>query len=444
MMTLPTEFTHFKDEDFRALAEQLQTLNEVDLSDYLETLAPADRLGIFRLLDKDKAADVFATFEPAAQTELIALMDDKDSDELLARLESDDLVDVLGEMPANLVSKALRQFDTDRRRVINDLLHYPEDTVGSFMTVDYLHVHEGSLVSDCLTAVRASELSSETLNHIYVTDHHRVFQGVVPLWRVIQADPGTQIQTLMEDSALTLQTLEDQEEAAIKFKRYGVSALPVVDSEKRMVGIVTADDMAHVLEDEADEDYQLIQGLVPSTKSYLDTSVWELSRQRVVWLLVMLISATFTAMVIQRYEVILATSVALTAYIPMLMDSGGNSGSQSSSLITRSIALGELELRDTPKVLWKELRVGMMAGGLLAAVNILKVFFLDREPIGIAVVVSLTLAATVIIAKQVGGILPLLAKRVGTDPAIMAGPLVTTIVDTLALIVYFQFARLIL
>lgn len=444
MNHLPTQFTGFKDEDFRLLAERLHALNEVDISDYLETLPATHRFGIFRLLDKDKAAEVFATLDPTAQTELIDLMETDDSSELLVRLESDDLVDVLGEMPANLVSQTLRHFDADRRRVINELLHYPEDTVGTFMTVDYLHVHEGTPVDRCLQAVRESRLSSETLNHIYVTNAARVFLGIVPLYRLIQADGDSLIETWMEDSALTLQTLEDQESAALKFKRYGVSAMPVVDSEKRMVGIVTADDMSHVLEYEADEDYQLIQGLVPSTKTYLETSAWELSRQRMPWLLVLLISATFTGLVIQRYEAVLAASVALTAYIPMLMDSGGNSGSQSASLITRSIALGELQAKDTLKVLWKELRVGVIAGSMLALVNIVKVVFLDREPFLLAVVVSLTLTATVMLAKQVGGMLPLLAKRLGLDPAVMAGPLVTTIVDTVALIIYFWFARTIL
>ena len=355
-------------------------------------------------------------------------------------LSFDDKIDFLGEMPANFVSSLLANSSREERSLINQVLHYPETSAGGLMTIEYMALKKNMTVAEAMVRIKETGMDKETIYTCYVLDGTRKLLGIVSLRRLVLAEDSLKVGEIMEKDIMMVSALDDQEAVAELFRKYDLMALPVVDNEKRMIGIITVDDVIDVIEQENTEDFQRMAAMKPTDEEYLQTGVFSLARHRIVWLLVLMISATFTGGIISHYEGLLSAAVILTAFIPMLMDSGGNAGSQSSTLIIRGLALGEITLRDWGKVLWKELRVGLIAGTILALVNFARMMIFSHAGLGVTVVVSVTLAATVAFAKIVGGILPIGAKALKLDPAIMAGPLITTIVDALSLVLYFTIA----
>lgn len=428
------------------IIDKMKTMKALDKAEWLEQVTVTERAQIINLMTKDELAEVFRLLSPEAREELMAALSDPDIAELIQLQESDDLVDVLQEMPANLVTKLLHYVPNERRQMINKLLHYPEESVGSLMSVDFVTAREGSTKTEILNHVQHSSGGPEHLNQIYIMDNKRHLIGFVYLLDLIKAS-NENIDDFIQYAALSVGTNDDQEIASDLFMKYQLMSLPVVDSENRLVGVITADDIFEVISDEIHEDYTRLSGVIKDDdekKTYLERSVWSLTRERVRWLLFLMVSATLTAYVIQQYEAVLATSVVLAAYIPMLMDSGGNSGTQSSTLITRSLSLNEITAQSTWDVIWKETRIGLLTGSILAIVNFIRIMIMDDVGLQVALTVSFTLIIVVILSKVLGGILPMLAEKFNQDPAVMAGPMITTIVDTFALIIYFQTASLLL
>ena len=426
--------------------EKMKTMTPLDIAVWLEEISATERAQIINLMTKDELAEVFRLMSPESRQELLEALSDPDVAELVRLQESDDLVDVLQEMPANLVIKLLDYVPNMRRETINKLLNYPEESVGSLMSVDFVTAKDTSTKVQIIEKVQHSSGGPEHLNEIYIMDNERHLIGRVHLSELVKSSKDT-IEDLIHYSVLAVQTNDDQEIASDLFLKYQLLSLPVVDSENRLVGILTADDIFEVISDEIHEDYMLLSGVTKTDdpqKEYLNRSIWSLSRERISWLLVLMITATLTAYVIQRYEAVLATHVVLAAYIPMLMDSGGNSGTQSSTLITRALSIGELEASDLGAVIRREASIGLVTGIILGVVNMARTLIMDDITLQVAFTVSLTLVFVIILAKVVGGILPLFAEKVNQDPAVMAGPLITTIVDTLALILYFQIATVLL
>ena len=363
---------------------------------------------------------------------------------IIDNLMADDATDLLEEMPANVVKKILANARPDTRADINHLLRYPEDSAGSVMTVEFVDLRENMTVADAINRIRDIGIDSETVNILYVLDKERVLVGTVALRYLLIHKQEEVIGDFMNENVVCIETTDDQEEAAKMLQKYDFTAMPVVDGEKRMVGIITIDDVVDIMEEEATEDIEKMAAIVPSDKTYFKTSIFETYKHRMPWLLLLMISATFTGAIITSYEKALASYVVLTAYIPMLMDTGGNAGSQASVSIIRALSLDEVEFRELPKAIWKELRVAVMCGITLAAVNFVKLLIVDRIPMEIAAIVCLTLVVVVIFAKFIGCCLPLLADRIHLDPAVMASPLITTIVDAVSLLTYFQIATHIL
>jgi magnesium transporter len=359
-------------------------------------------------------------------------------------LASDDATDLLDEMPANVVTRILANTTKETRRDINELLKYPEDSAGSIMTLEYLDFKNNMTIGKCLEKIRKEGSDKETITNCYVLDENRTLLGSVEIKDLLLADIDRNITTIMDEDVISIETLVDQEIVAEMFKKYDLLAMPVVDSEKKMVGIITIDDIVDILEKETNEDIAKMAAITPSDKPYLSSSIFEIFKKRIPWLLLLMISATFTSLIIQKYEAALATMVILTSYIPMFMDSAGNAGSQSSVTIIRSLAINEIEFKDFLKVIWKELRVSILCGLTLALANLVKLLVIDKISIKVASVVCLTLFITIIFAKMIGSTLPLVAKKMGFDPAVMASPFITTIVDAVSLIVYFNIATLIL
>lgn len=415
-----------------------------DIAEIIQDWEPKERVLFLNRLDKERFADVFYFSDPEVKESILSTMTDPQMVELLDELASDELVDTLQEMPANVVTGLLRKIDPDRRQVTNRLLNYPEESVGSLMSVDYCKVREGAKRSEIRRKIIEGNYDAEHLLEIYIVNEARRLIGVLPLGDLVQ-DDEEDVSDLIRTDIVTVEAKQDQELAANLFGKYHRMVLPVVDSEARLVGIITADDIFEVMEDEFYEDFSLVQGVSSNEEeNYLDTPVSFFFKSRIVWLLILMISATLTGLVISSFEAVLASNVILTAFIPMLMDSSGNAGSQSSSTVIRALSLDEVTDKDSLQVFWKELRIGLTCGVTLALVNFARMFFFTKAGLMVAVTVSLTLVAAIVIAKIIGGLLPLLATKLHQDPAVMAGPLLTTVADTVTLLVYFTVAKAIL
>lgn len=429
---------------YAQLRNTMTEMNEADVAAALDLMEDADSLKMFRLLPKDIAADVFALMDEDNQKYIILSLSDKEASEIIENLMADDAVDLLEEMPANIVKKILSNASPATRKDINLLLKYPEDSAGSIMTVEYVDLRASMTVMDAIQRIKKIDLDSENVNVCYVLSNKRVLLGTVALRYLLLKPETSIIGDIMNSNVISVKTTTDQEETAKMFQKYDFEAMPVVDNENRMVGIITIDDVVDIIEEEATEDIEKMAGIVPTEKPYLKTNLWDTYKKRMPWLLLLMISATFTGAIISKYESALATYVVLTAYIPMLMDTGGNAGSQASVSIIRSLSLGDIRFPDIFKVIWKEIRVAVMCGITLSCCNLIKLILLDKVTLNVALVVSLTLIIVVIFAKIVGCTLPMIADKIGFDPAVMASPLITTIVDALSLTVYFNLATKIL
>ena len=437
---------------YASLRDILVTMNPIDVAGLFDGLEEKQIPVMFRLLPKEQAAETFVEMEPEAQQLLIQGFSDNELREVLDELYVDDAADLVEEMPANVVRRILTQADPEMRSSINQILRYPENSAGALMTMEYVSLRPDMTVEESILRIRRQGVDKETIYTCYVLSADRTLQGIVTVKDLLLAESDdTEIKEIMTENVISVTTQDDQEEVAKMFSKYNFLALPVVDTEKRMVGIVTFDDAMDVMEEEATEDMEIMAAMTPSEKSYLKSTPFDLYKHRIPWLMLLMVSATFTGMIISSFESALALLPALTAFIPMLMDTGGNCGSQSSVTVIRALSLDELELSDVFAVLWKEVRTAVLCGISLAAVCFLKVLLVDRllmhnESISLSVdlVICLALGVTVVMAKMVGCTLPLLAKRLGFDPAVMASPFITTIVDALSLLVYFLFAKTIL
>lgn len=430
--------------NYKDLKSLLESLNEQDIASIIKDLDAVYVMKIIRLLPKDVASDVFVNLPIELEQDIIVLMAKEEAGELIASLASDDATDLLDEMPAGMVARILACTDKETRREINELLKYPEDSAGSIMTTEYIDFKVGMNVSDCLDKIRKEGKDKETINNCYVLSHTRKLLGSVEIKDLVLASADTLVEDIMENLDAVADTLEDQEHVAGDFKKYDLLAMPVVDSEHKMVGIITVDDIVDIIDEEASEDIDKMAAITPIDKPYLSRGVFEIFKSRIPWLLLLMISATFTSMIIQKYEVALSSMVILTSFIPMFMDTAGNAGSQASVTIIRGIATNEIAFKDIFKVLFKEMRISILCGLTLAVCNFGKLMLFDKVSWLVALTVCLTLLVTIIIAKIIGSALPLLAKKVGFDPAVMASPFITTIVDAVSLIVYFNVATLLL
>ena len=436
---------------YSTIKDILVTMNGADIALVFSTLDEETLPLLFRLLPKELAAEAFAEMESDAQELLIRGFSDKELKDVVNELFVDDAADLVEEMPANVVNRILESADPEFRKAINDLLQYPEDSAGSIMTSEYVSLRENMTVADAIERIRRTGVDKETVYTCYVTESRKL-QGIVPLRSILMCrDNETRISDIMDRNIITLNTLDSSEYAASQLSHYNFIALPVVDSDGHMVGIITFDDAMDVMRDEATADMEIMGGMTPSEKSYLRSNALELFLHRIPWLLLLMVSATFTGMIITNFESALAAQVALTAFIPMLMDTGGNSGSQASVTVIRALSLDELQFRDMPKVLWKELQTSLLCGSALAVVCFGKIYLIDKLLMGnaditvpVILVVCLTMLLTVMVAKLIGCALPMVAKKLGFDPAVMASPFITTIVDAVSLLVYFGFASLVL
>jgi len=436
---------------YQSLKDILITLEPADIAAVLEQL-DRDRVPLlFRLLPKEAAAETFAELEPEWQELLIRGFSDTELHEVVNELYVDDAADLVDEMPANVVKRILAQADPQMRREINEILRYPENSAGSIMTTEYVSLRPQMTVAEAITRIRRTGVDKETIYTCYVTQERKLLGAVSVKDLLLTADDNTPVAEIMDENVISVNTLTDQEEVAQMLSKYNFLALPVVDNDGRMVGIITFDDAMDVLVEETTEDIEKMAGMLPSEKTYLRSSAWDLFRHRIPWLALLMVSATFTGMIITGFEHALAAQVVLTAFIPMLMDTGGNSGSQASVTIIRALSLGELSFADAPRVVWKEIQTAVLCGVALATLCFAKIMLFDRLLLGntditvmTAFVVCFTMALTVLIAKVVGCALPMAAKRIGFDPAVMASPFITTIVDALSLLVYFGIASALL
>ena len=444
--TLKTMLANLDDaKKYQSLRDVMETLPAPDLAAVFEDL-PAEKLPVlFRLCPKDLAADVFAELTPATQQQLIDGLTDTELKAVVDELFVDDATDLVEEMPANVVKRILAQADPATRRMINELLKYPEDSAGGVMTTELMALRPDMTVAQAMDTIRENGFDKETINNCYVTDSSRRLVGVVSLRALVLAKNTEEpIKDLMDSNVVSVSTTTDQEDVSKLFEKYGFLAIPVVDAENRLVGIVTIDDAISILQDEASEDIAKMNAIGPSDKPYFKQSMWDLYKSRAPWLLFLMISATFSSLVIRGYEDALAAVTVLTAYIPMLTDAGGNAGSQSTSTIIRGMAVGDIQPHDLPRILWRESRVALLCGGTLAVCNFAKMLMFDRIAAPVALVVCLTLICTILLSQIIGGILPVAAEKLHVDPAVMASPLITTIVDTTTLLVYFNIAKALL
>ncbi|NLY76774.1 MAG: magnesium transporter [Tissierellia bacterium] len=430
--------------NYAALKKELEEMNPVDVADLLQSLEIHKALIVFRMLSKDLAAEVFSFFSIDMQRDIIGLITDRELKDIIDELFFDDMIDIIEEMPANVVKKILAHAKEEERNLINQFLRYPPDSAGSIMTIEYVDLKKDMTVGEALSHIKGTGINKETVYTCYVLDKNRKLEGIVSLRNLVISDEDEVIEDIMNTDVIYVHTHDDQESVANVFIKYGFIALPVVDKENRLTGIITVDDIMDVMEQEATEDFQKMAAMSPSEEAYLDTGVLTLARHRLPWLLLLMISATFTGRIMLKFEELLSSVVILSAFIPMLMDTGGNSGNQSSTLIIRGLATGELSIRDWYKVLWKEFRISIIVGIFLSLINLLRLIYIEKVAFIIACVISLTTVVTVISAKLVGGILPIIAKKIGLDPAIMAGPIITTIIDALSLMVYFGIATALL
>lgn len=425
---------------YTSLRQKMAEMNVADIAVLMEELEEEEMLKVFRILPKDLAADVFSYLEVENQQMIITSLSDKEAANIINNLMADDATDLLEEMPANIVKKLLSNANPETRRDINHLLRYPEDSAGSIMTVEYVDLKEMLTVEQAIERIRKVGLDSETINICYVLDSQRKLVGTVALRYLLLSQPNEIIEDIMHENVISIHTLMDQEEAAAHFKKYDFTAMPVVDNENRMVGIITVDDIVDIIEEETTEDIEKMAAIMPSDKPYMHTGIFETFKKRIPWLLLLMVSATFTGQVIKTFESALSVCTALTLFIPMLMDTGGNAGGQASVTVIRGLSLGEIGYKDVFRIMWKETRVALLCGLTLAGANFVKLMLFDRVGLMVSLVVCFTLIAAVLIAKLIGCVLPIVAKKIGFDPAVMASPFITTIVDALSLIIYFQFA----
>ena len=429
-----------ENKDFPQLGNLLKDMNPADVAELFEDLPREKMALVFRLLPKELAADAFAYMNPDEQTVLVEAFSDKELHDVVNELYVDDAADMIEEMPANLVKRILRHTDAETRVLINQILNYPKDSAGSIMTMEYVDLKRGMTVEEAFDRIRAIGVEKETVYTCYVTDSRRKLKGIVTVKDLLLAPKNELIRNIMETNIIYVSTHTDKEEVASLFGKYDFLAVPVVDNEERLVGIVTVDDAIDVIQDEATEDIEMMAAITPTDKPYMKTGVFATWKKRIPWLLLLMISATFTGSIITSFEDALSASIVLTGFIPMLMDTGGNAGSQASVSIIRGLSLGEIEYKDIGRILWKEARVAFLCGVSLAVANFVKLLLVDRVTIPVAIVVCSTLVVTVLAAKLVGCSLPVLAKRIGFAPAVMASPFITTIVDALSLLIYFRIA----
>ncbi len=433
-----------KGKKWQELKVMLNEMNEQDIAEIFMELDEHDLTLVYRLLPKELAAEVFVNMESEYQEMLVRAFSDTELREVLDELYVDDAVDLIEEMPATLVKRILRHTDPDTRKSINEILRYPEDSAGSIMTIEYVDLKRGMTVQDAFTRIRRTGVDKETIYTCYVTDSKRKLKGYVTVKDLLLADENAEIRDIMETNVISVSTHEDQEVVTELFQKYDLVVLPVVDNEARLVGIITVDDAIDVLQEEMTEDIEMMAAITPTDKPYLKTGTFEAFKKRIPWLMLLMISATFTQKIINHFEGALTACVALTAYIPMLTGTCGNCGSQSSATIIRGLSIGEIEFRDTLKVIFKEFRIAFICGITLAIVNFFKLWLLDRVGIWVAFVVSVTMIAAVIFAKVVGSVLPVIAKKTGFDPAVMSSPFISTIVDAVTLLIYFAIASSVL
>ena len=433
---------------FNTLRDILTTMKPYDIAAIFEELQDEKTPILFRILPKELAAETFVEMDDETQEFLIHGLSDSELKEVVDELFVDDAVDLIEEMPANVVKRILRQADKDMRKQINELLKYPEDSAGSIMTTEFIVLRPDMTAEMAIKRIRRTGVDKETIYTCYVTDNNNKLIGISTVKDLLLADDDDLVKDLMEENVISVNTLDDQEQVAQMFSNYNFLALPVVDNENRLVGIVTIDDAIDVIQEEATEDIEKMAAVLPSDKPYMRTSVWGIYRKRIPWLLVLMLSATFTSTIISSFEGALASVIVLSSFIPMITGSGGNAGSQASVSVIRALSLGEIEFKSMFKVLWKELRVSILCGATLAAANFIKlmIFDLNGNPNAfvIALVVSLTLLGTIMMSKLVGSSLPLLASKIGFDPAVMANPLISTVCDSLSLLIYFGIATSIL
>ena len=433
-----------EEKNYKILKAELADMNPSDIAEILSDFEIKEIVKLFRLLKKDTAVEVFGLFDTTISTEVLNYLSDKEAVLLIEEMSSDDATDVLEEMPANIVDKLLRKCTEDTRKDINKLLNYKEDSAGSLMAVEYAELKSNITVESAIKILKKKVNEYETIDNVFIVDGKKTLQGIIRIQDLLFANKDDIISNLMSPIESYATTSMDQEEVANTFKKYDINIMPVVDSEKRLVGIITIDDVVDVLEEEATEDIKKMAAILPVDKPYDKISIFETFKARIPWLLLLMVSATFTGKIIQSFEDKLATCAVLTAFIPMIMDTGGNAGGQASVSIIRALSLNEVEFKDVFKVIWKELRVSICCAIVLAICNFIKILLIDRVSVMVALAVCSTLAITVIIAKLIGCTLPMVAKKIGFDPAVMASPFITTIVDACALLVYFQIATSIL
>ena len=428
------------------LRSYLTEMYDADIAELMDDLNDKVlALLLFRMLPKVKAVEVFSFLSIDNQRQIINAIGDDDLPYLVDNIFFDDVIDMIEEMPAEFVNRVLINIPPEKRKLVNQFLNYPEDSAGGLMTIEYVRLTEFMTVGEALDHVREIGLKKETIYTCYITTIHERLIGIVSLRALVTEDPNAKIVDIMEKDVIVVYTHDDQEIVAEKFKRYDLLAIPVVDNQGRLTGIITVDDIIDVMEQEATEDFQIMAAMTPSEEEYLATNVFVLAKNRVVWLLVLLISATFTGSIMKNFSDTLEALILLGMFIPMLMDTGGNAGSQSSTLIIRGLATGDIKLSDAFRVLKKEFLISLICGVILSAVNFARIIIFEPQvPLLIALTVSVTLISTVIMAKVIGGLLPIAAKKMKLDPAIMAGPLITTIVDALSLIIYFNIAQAVL
>ena len=424
---------------YNELKKILNELNSADIPGILEEFDKEDVIRIFRLLSKEQAGEAFSYMESDMREKLLEDLTDRELKRVIDELFMDDTVDLIEEMPSNVVKRILKLVNKEDRNTINELLKYPEDSAGSIMTTEFIDLKETMTAEQALKRIRKIGTDSETIYTCYVLTEKRILKGIINIKDILIAPKEKLIKELMETNIISANTLEDQEEVAKKFDKYDFYALPVVDNENRLVGIITVDDAINVLQDEAQEDFEKMAAITPTEDGYFETSVWKHAKNRIVWLLILMLSAAITGNILAQYEAAFAVAPLLVAFIPMIMGTGGNCGSQSSTLIIRGLATDEIKLKDIFRVIWKEIRVAFIVGVALAIVNAIRVIVQYRD-IQLAVVLGITLIVTTIISKVLGCVLPMLAKRLKLDPAIMAAPLITTLVDVCSILVYFQVA----
>ena len=440
-MTIEEILELIEEKQYSAIRTELSEWNEADIAQVLEEIDSTEqRVKVFRILPKSIAADVFAYLPIELEQEIITSLTDREATNIINNLMADDAADLMEEMPAGVVKKLLANASAETRRDINHLLRYPDDSAGSIMTVEFVDLKASSTVAEAIERIRKTGVDKETINIAYVLDKERHLIGTVALRYLLLHKEDEIIGDFMNDNIISVNTMTDQEEVARAFSKYDFTAMPVVDNEERLVGIITIDDVVDIMTEEATEDIEKMAAILPTDKPYARTTVFETWKKRIPWLLLLMISATVTGKIITHYETALGTYVVLTSFIPMLMDTGGNAGGQASVTIIRGLSLNEIEFADIFKVIWKEIRVAALCGITLAAANFVKIMLIDHVSVTVALVVCLTLVLAVLIAKMVGCTLPMLAQKVGFDPAVMASPFITTIVDALSLMIYFAIA----